>query len=258
MNEERGGGVARYIREVFLRQSPPEDSYLRDIPAVRYLMDGGKLAFETPVTCLVGENGTGKSTLVEAIAVASGFNAEGGTRNFAFSTAATHSPLWECLTVAKGDYPRDGFFLRAESFYNAASYLEELDKIPAAAPPVLNAYGGKSFHNQSHGESFLTLVQKRLGGHGLYILDEPEAALSPSRLLTLLVEIDRLVKAGSQLIIATHSPLLMAYPGARVLELSDKGVRETDWRQTEHYLITRRFLHDPERMLKELLGDNEN
>ncbi len=202
-----------------------------------------------------GENGTGKSTLVEAIAVACGFNAEGGTRNFSFSTAATHSPLHACLTVARTDYPKDGFFLRAESFYNAASYLEELDAIPAAAPPVLQSYGGISLHHRSHGESFLSLVKDRFGGKGLYILDEPEAALSPTRLMTLLIEIDRLVKAASQLIIATHSPLLMAYPGARILELSEEGIHPVDWRDTEHYLVTRRFLGDPEGMLQEILGE---
>lgn len=244
----------QYIREILLRQPPPEGSYLRDIPAVQHLMRQGRLAFDAPVTCLVGENGTGKSTLIEAIAVACGFNAEGGSRNYQFATAKTHSPLWECLTVAKSDYPRDGFFLRAESFYNAASYLEELDKIPAAAPPVLDAYGGESLHNRSHGESFLALVQNRFGGQGLYILDEPEAALSPTRLLTLLVEIHRLVEANSQLIIATHSPLLMAYPGARILELSGEGIRQVDWRDTEHYLVTRKFLNDPDGVLGTLLG----
>ena len=244
----------QYIREILLREPPPPDSYLRDIPAVRHLMQQGRLAFDAPVTCLVGENGTGKSTLIEAIAVACGFNAEGGSRNYRFATAKTHSPLWECLTVAKSDYPRDGFFLRAESFYNAASYLEELDRIPAAAHPVLDAYGGNSLHNCSHGEAFLTLVQQRFGGHGLYILDEPEAALSPTRLLTLLAEIHRLVQTESQLIIATHSPLLMAYPGARILELSDAGIRPVNWKDTEHYLVTRKFLNDPDGVLKTLLG----
>ncbi len=243
----------QYIREILLRQPPPEGSYLRDIPAVQHLMQQGRLAFDAPVTCLVGENGTGKSTLIEAIAVAFGFNAEGGSRNFQFSTVASHSDLWKCLTVAKSDYPEDGFFLRAESFYNAATYLEELDEIPAAAPPVLDAYGGESLHNRSHGESFLALVQNRFGGHGLYILDEPEAALSPTRLLTLLAEIHRLVQANSQLIIATHSPILMAYPGAHILELSGEGIRQVDWRDTEHYLVTRKFLNDPEGILKTVL-----
>lgn len=242
-----------YISGVRLRALPPEGSYLRDLPVVRSLAAMDELPFTRPVTFLVGENGTGKSTLLEAIAVAYGFNAEGGTRNFQFSTAQTHSSLHELLTVIKSAYPDDGFFLRAESFYNAASYIDEISIDDPET--YLRAYGGKSLHAQSHGESFLALVQNRFRGHGLYLLDEPEAALSPSRLLTLLAEMHALVQDDSQFLIATHSPILMAYPGAEVLELSERGIRSVDYRDTEHYRITRAFLENPDRMLHYLLDE---
>ena len=207
------------------------------------------------VTFFVGENGTGKSTLLEAIAVASGFNAEGGTKNFKFSTNNSHSELFKYLTLAKSKYPKDGFFLRAESFYNAASYIDTVDMEPSFQRPVIMSYGGISLHKQSHGESFLSLVQNRFGGNGLYILDEPEAALSPTKLLTLIAEIDALVKENSQFIIATHSPILLAFPDAQIYEFSEKGVESVSYKQTDHYLLTRRFLENPEKMLKYLLED---
>ena len=238
-----------YIREVALRQPPVEHSYLRTIPVIQSLMAGQSIRLTAPVTFLVGENGVGKSTLVEGVAVASGFNPEGGTRNFAFSTSDSHSELHSLLTIVKEAYPEDGFFLRAESFYNAISYIDSVR--------ATGSYGGKSLHSMSHGEGFLTLVQNRFGAKGLYILDEPEAALSPSRLLTLLVEMHRLVEQGAQFIVATHSPILMAYPDACVLELSEQGIRQVDYRETEHYQITHRFLQDPERMLSVLLNDDE-
>lgn len=245
-----------YIKDIILAEKIEEDSYLNGIAAVRYLKENGRLTLNGNLTILVGENGTGKSTLLEGIAVAFGFNPEGGSRNYSFSTNDTHSPLGEKLALTKSDYPRDGFFLRAESLYNAATYLEELDKIKTYAPPLTPAYGGKSLHNQSHGESFLSLVQNRFRGDGLYILDEPEAALSPKRLLTLMTEIDRLVKHNSQLIIATHSPILMAFPGAEILELSESGINSVKYTETEHYKITRSFLENTEQMLKYLLeGD---
>lgn len=240
-----------YIREVVLRHPPAEESYLRNIPAIRSMMEGMSLPLTAPVTCLVGENGIGKSTLIEGIAVAAGFNPEGGTRNFAFSTAASHSELHSLLTLVREAYPEDGFFLRAESFYNAISYIDEVNKIR----PLHNCYGGKSLHHRSHGESFLALVQNRFGGKGLYILDEPEAALSPTRQLTLLAEIHRLVRQGSQLIIATHSPILMAYPDACLWELSEDGVHTIDYRETEHYLVTRQFLENPKKMLDIVLSE---
>ena len=247
--------TAGYLRQVFSRTRPAPDSYLNRLPAVRYLLDGGRLEFESPVTFLVGENGSGKSTLLEAIAVACGFNPEGGSRNFNFSTRATHSELCDHLTISRSAYPRDGFFLRAESFYNVASNIEDLDD---AVPGLLNSYGGVSLHRQSHGESFLALVQNRFGPEGLYLLDEPEAALSPTRLLTLMGQIHLLVQEGAQFVIATHSPILMAYPDACIYQLSEDGIRRVGYRETEHYCLTRRFLENPERMLQSLFGPGED
>lgn len=245
----------RYIREVLLDKPVSKGSYLYDLPAVRYLRENGSLTLDSDVTFFVGENGSGKSTLLEAIAVAFGFNPEGGTRNFRFSTAASHSELYAHITLAKPGYPKDGFFLRAESFYNAASYIDKIDREPAFQPPVINSYGGVSLHKQSHGESFMSLVQNRFRGDGLYILDEPEAALSPSRLLTLLAEINALVKRNSQFIISTHSPILMAFPQAEIYAFSDKGLQSVSYRQTEHYQITRKFLENPEKILRCLLEE---
>lgn len=228
-----------------------ERSYLRRIPALQGLRS---LDFTAPVTLFAGENGTGKSTLLEAIAVAYGFNPEGGTRNFRFSTSASHSSLWRSLTLTKRGFPEDGFFLRAESFYNVATNIDQMDEGPSFGGRIIDSYGGVSLHRRSHGESFLSLVQNRFGGHGLYLLDEPEAALSPTRLLSLLALIDNLVRDASQLIIATHSPILMAYPGAEILQLSEDGIQSVPYRETDHYQITRRFLEDPDRMLRHLLN----
>ena len=255
MNGVWGEAMAAYLTSVRLRRELPEGGYLRLLGPVQYLMEGNVLEFDRPVTFLVGENGTGKSTLLEGIAVACGFNPEGGTRNFSFSTRATHSVLGEYLTPARKRYPRDGFFLRAESFYNVATNIDELDEVLASSPRLIESYGGVSLHNRSHGESFLALVQNRFGGEGLYVLDEPEAALSPSRLLTLMGEMDALVKADSQFIVATHSPILMAFPEARIYELSGEGIRAVEYRETEHYQLTKRFLDDPERILRYLLEE---
>ena len=245
---------ALYISGVRMREKPGE-AYLERIPAVRQLLEGETLSFSSPVTFFVGENGTGKSTLIEAIAVAAGFNPEGGTKNFRFQTAKAHSTLHECLTIIKRGYPKDGFFLRAESFFNVATNIDGLDEEPAFSPPVIDSYGGIPLHERSHGESFLALVQNRFGGNGLYILDEPEAALSPMKILTLMCEMKRLVDRNSQFIIATHSPILMAFPGAEILEFSENGIQKTDYRNTEHYEITRRFLENPERYLDILFED---
>ena len=247
--------MERYVSNILFENNLDKDSYLNKLPVVKYLSKEGKLDLNAPVTFFVGENGTGKSTLLEAIAVACGFNAEGGSRNFSFSTNDTHSELFEHIGVAKRGYPKDGFFLRAESLYNVATNIDDMDKQPAFQPPIIDGYGGVSLHNQSHGESFLSIVQNRFFGNGLYILDEPEAALSPMRLLTLLAEIHRLVKQNSQFIIATHSPILMAYPNAEILEFSQDGINKVDYKDTEHYKVTKNFLDNPEKMLKILLEE---
>ncbi|MCI9273415.1 MAG: AAA family ATPase [Clostridiales bacterium] len=231
------------------------NEYPFGLPVVRMM---GELTLRSRVTLFVGENGSGKSTLLEAAAVACGFNPEGGSRNFCFDTHSTHSPLYRYLKLVKGPRrPRDGFFLRAESFYNLSTELECLDQVEGAPPGLLNSYGGKSLHEQSHGESFLSLVGKRFRGNGLYILDEPEAALSPSRQLALMALIFDLEKRDSQFLIATHSPILMAYPGADLFEITQDRFERVDYRDTQHYQLTRRFLNHPESVLRELLGTLE-
>ncbi len=242
----------KYIEAVRLDKQLPQGSYLNDIPAVQWLGESYELAFHAPVTFFVGENGTGKSTLLEGIAIACGFNPEGGGRNFSFRTSDTHSELWELLTISRSAYFRDSFFLRAESVYNAATEIEEMDKIPIG-PKASEAYGG-SLHAKSHGESFMAIIENRLGGSGLYILDEPEAALSPARQLELLGHIRRLERENSQLIIATHSPILMAYPDAEIYRFSEDGIAPVQYRQTEHYQLTKQFLDNPERMLSMIFG----
>lgn len=239
----------RYLRGVKLRRQDGYDptAYPYCLPAVQHVED---MALDAPVTLLVGENGTGKSTLLEGLAVACGLNPEGGSRNFTFSTRATHSPLYGALTLIRGPIrPRDSFFLRAESYYNVASEVDDLEELD---PGVLQAYGGRSLHEQSHGESFLSLMMHRFSGSGLYLLDEPEAALSPMRQLTLLVRLHDLAQQGAQFIIATHAPILMAYPGAQVYVLSDAGIRLTPYRQTEHFQVSQAFFEQPERLLAQL------
>ena len=245
----------RYVSELIMRREPVRDLYLNDLPVVRYLKEKRSIKFNSPITMFVGENGTGKSTLVEAIAVCAGFNAEGGSKNFAFSTNSTHSELCECISLSRHNRPRDGFFLRAESFYNVATDIDKRDSEPSFDPPIIEGYGGISLHRQSHGESFMAVVGNRFFGNGLYILDEPEAALSPTRLMSLIVAINELVKKNSQFIISTHSPMLMSIPGADIYHLSDEGIELVNYRDTEHYQITRRFLENPEKMLSYLLKD---
>ena len=245
-----------FIRAVAISDKLPEESWLQKLPVVRHLKQMERLPITQRVTFLVGENGVGKSTILEALAVHLGFNPEGGSINFRFSTNDSHSELHRYLRVTRGTGVRkDGFFLRAESFYNVASSIDEMDEVAAAAPPVIDSYGGVSLHRQSHGESFMALVEHRFGGQGLYILDEPEAALSPARLLELMCHIRELERQGSQFIISTHSPILMAYPGAEVLYLTQTGIRSVSYRETEHYQLSRRFLENPERMLQQLFDE---
>lgn len=222
------------------------------LSAVRFL---DSLHFHPNVTFIVGENGSGKSTLLEAIAMVCGFNAEGGTKNFNFSTRSSHSDLYKYIRLSKGiARPRDGYFLRAESFFNVATTIENLDKEPGG-PPIIASYGGKSLHEQSHGESFLALIMNRFGGQGLYILDEPEAALSPQRQMALISRMHDLVNQNSQFIIATHSPILMAYPKASIFVLGPSGIKKMAYEKTEHYQVTKEFMNHYPKMLKILMEE---
>ncbi len=242
---------AGFLRSVsLLREEVPDfGAYPFSIPAIRTL---DTLELDPGVTFLVGPNGSGKSTLVEAIAVAAGFNPEGGSQNFDFSTRASHSVLHEHIRLTRGvRRPRGGYFLRAESFFNVASAIDRLEEEEAG---LLAAYGGRSLHEQSHGESFLALVTNRFGPDGLYILDEPEAALSVPGNLALLKEMHDLVEQRAQFIVATHSPILMGYPGALIYALDEEGFQQTAWEDTEHYQLTRSFLDDRERFFRHLFA----
>ncbi|MGI6451431.1 MAG: AAA family ATPase [Desulfitobacteriia bacterium] len=242
----------QYIRYIELdRENVPSFSqYPFNLPAIRELQT---LKFHPKVTFIIGENGSGKSTILEAIAVAYGFNAEGGTKNFNFSSRATHSVLNNYLKIVKGTrIPQTGFFLRAESFYNLASNIDDLDKEFAGGPPLIDSYGGRSLHEQSHGESFFAVFLHKFSGKGIYILDEPEAALSPSRQMSMLTRMHELVKEDSQFIIATHSPIIMAYPEAWIYEIKE-GFAKVSYEETDHYQITRSFLNNTQKMLSILL-----
>jgi len=245
-----------YLHRVALRREtvPSFDAYPFCLPVVRALE---ALEFTSPVTFLVGENGSGKSTLLEAIAIAWGFNPEGGSKNFSFQTRAAHAHLYRNLRITRGlKRARDGFFLRAESFFNVASEIERLDEEPAGGPPITPSYGGVSLHAQSHGQSFLALLNNRFRGSGFYVLDEPEAALSPNRQLAALVRIHELVGKKSQFLIATHSPIMMAYPNATIFSIGEGRIESVPYETTEHFRVTRQFLNHPQRMLSELLRDN--
>jgi len=238
-----------FIREVQLMREyvPSFDEYPFNLPVIRGL---SSLPLHPRVTFIIGENGMGKSTLLEAIAVRCGFNAEGGSRNFNFSTRESHSPLHSVLRVVRNTRrPSTGYFLRAESFYNVASEIDNLG--------VNYGYGDVSLHEQSHGESFMTLLTKRFSDDGLYILDEPEAALSPLRQMALVTRIHQLVREHCQFIIATHSPIVMAYPDAQILELTEDGILKKEFTETSHYSITREFMNNPEKMLAILMDEDE-
>lgn len=242
-----------YLKSIELEyEKIPKEDYIRDLDVVKNIR---KLSFKSPVTFFVGENGLGKSTLIEAIATKWGFNAEGGSIHFNFNTKKTESNLNKYINLIKGPYrPRDGYFIRAESLYNVATNIDDLDSIECDAPPVSEAYGGKSLHNQSHGESFLSIFFKRFKGRGLYILDEPEAALSPISQLSLLVRIKELVDLNSQFIIATHSPILLAFPCAQIYEIKSDKVSEVSYNETEHYLTMKSFFDDTDRTVESLLN----
>ncbi|MDJ0919977.1 MAG: AAA family ATPase [Henriciella sp.] len=230
------------------REGWDDEAYPFNLPAIR---SWETLQLHEKVTFLVGENGSGKSTLIEAIAVAAGFNPEGGSRDHNFKTRDTHSELHSFLRLVKPPIrPKDGYYLRAESFYAQSSYLDDV--------AALHRYGGNYLHQQSHGESVMSLFWNRFEGKGLYILDEPEAALSPNRQLSFLAHLHDLVEDNSQFIIATHSPIILAYPNAWIYHMSETGPERLPWDALEHVDLTRQFLNNPEVFLDTLLErDND-
>ncbi len=243
-----------YIRWMELLEPVPKENYLARLPVVRHLAER-RIAFHKQVTFFVGENGSGKSTLIEALAISQGFNPEGGTKNFRFSTENSHSELHSYLRVARGvSRPLDGFFLRAESFYNVASNIDQMDREPGPGGHVIASYGGVSLHRQSHGESFLALAENRFGGKGLYILAEPEAALSPRGIIRLMQKMDELVQDDSQFIVSTHSPMLLCFPDAEICRITDRGIDSVRFQVTDHYRTTVRFLQNSESAVAEILG----
>lgn len=242
-----------YLKEIYKIniEDFEEYSYLRNIPSLKNFQG---IKIDKPVTFFVGENGSGKSTLLEAIAVALGLNPEGGSKNFNFATKETHSELGKILEIARGSRrEEDGFFLRAESFYNLATEVEELAS--SGFTNFYDSYGGKSLHDQSHGESFRSLILNRFRPRGIYLLDEPEAALSPTSQMSLLCIMNELVKKDTQFIIASHSPIILAYPNADIYEFSEAGIEKKSYKETESYSVTKAFLDDPERMMNLLFND---
>lgn len=251
----------QFIRQVLLNKNEFTNTheYPYDIPSIKYLKE---LDLHPNVTFIVGENGVGKSTILEAIAVCYGFNPEGGSKHFNFQTNATHSELYNSIKLIKGiNKPKTGYFFRAESYYNLSSELDRLmqDDDENKYAQLINegnlyqAYGGKSLHAQSHGESFMSLFLNRFSENGLYILDEPESALSPSRQMSFLTQLNKLVNLNCQFIIATHSPIIMAYPNAKIYSISKK-YKEVNYKETDHYCITKEFLNKPEKMIEILIG----
>ena len=218
-------------------------SYLRNVKSIAGI---NSLAFHSPITFFVGENGTGKSTLLEAMAVAYGFNPEGGTVNYSFSTYDSHSELWDAVTLSKSfKKVHCGYFLRAESFYNVATKEDEYGKMPGGIPLNL--------HKKSHGESFLTIINEYFKSDGLFFLDEPEAALSPQRQMTLLLKIAESARENSQFFIVTHSPVLLTLPGAEILSFDNGSLHKIEYEDTESYRISEMFINHREQVLKRLL-----
>lgn len=240
-----------YIHKIINRKPASERTeYPYDIPAIRHLND---FEFKSEVTFIVGDNGSGKSTFVEALAICAGFNPEGGSLYLNYHTYDTHSNLFDSFKLIRSGYRnKDGYFLRAESFYNVAS---EIDRITERWR-LDRIYGG-ALHERSHGESFLGLILNRLSGDGLYIFDEPESALSIGSQFKLLVKMKELVENRSQFIIATHSPILLAYPGAVIYTMTDDGLVLTPYEETEPYKLTKYFISNYAQVINSLMGEAE-
>lgn len=221
----------------------PKNSYLREIEAIKEITE---LTLRYPVTFFAGENGTGKSTLLEGIAVACGFNPEGGTRNYRFSTYDSHSELYRAIKPIRGiRREKWGYFLRAESFFNVATQETE----------YFGPLESHRYHEKSHGESFLEVLSENLKSGGLYFMDEPEAALSPGRQLSLLLQIHECIKQGSQFIIASHSPILLSLPGAEIINFGSGGIYSCDYEETDSYRVTEMFINRRGDILRKLLGE---
>ncbi|KOF08963.1 ATPase AAA [Planococcus glaciei] len=231
-------------------QVPDFSQYPFDIPSIASF---DQLNLASPVTFFVGENGSGKSTLLEAIADKCGFNTAGGGRNNTYETHAAESELGDYVRLSWMPKVSNGFFMRAESFYHFASHIDELQR---DGNDAYRSYGGRSLHAQSHGESFLSLFMNRFNGQAIYLLDEPEAALSPQRQLTFLRIMHELAEEEEcQFIIATHSPILLGYPGAQILSFDGGAIEEIGYEETDHFKITKYFLDHREKFLKELLEE---
>jgi len=242
-----------YLLSLRFNQEHLPERYPFNIPCLKSFRE---LAFHPNVTFFTGENGVGKSTLIEALAVSLGFNAEGGSKNFNFASKATHSELHNYLTISKSfRKPKDGFFLRGESFYNVASEIDKLDE-ELGGPKIIDAYGGISLHEQSHGQSFWSLFMNRFNGNGIYILDEPESALSATKQIAMLSKIDSLVDKNAQFVITTHSPILLAYPNATIYEMADGKITKVKYEESEIYRVYKSFLNNPKRILDNLFTSN--
>jgi predicted ATPase len=245
------------LKEIYFEKNGADtNQYPFNLP---FFQLSDKLSIHPEVTFLVGENGSGKSTLLEAIAIACGFNPEGGSASFNFGTRASHSNLHQQIITSRGTHRHtDGFFLRSESFYNVATEIDRLDtdedEQSVPSPAIINAYGGKSLHQQSHGESFWALFLNRFSGNGLYILDEPEAALSPNRQMAMLLRMHELIGERSQFIIATHSPILLAYPNALIYEFNADGITARTYEETHLFQTYNDFFRHPRYMVEQILN----